>query len=182
MSKYILFLLVVATVCPHLAFSGEGPGRKRITKETRWLCYYGSDRRVLDVPDMDLLILEAEALGDLAPEDKKGRFCVAYMSIGEVEMNRWYWEMVKDKPWVLEPNPDWPDSRRVDSRSGEWREMLVGMIAPLLLEAGYDGFLLDNVDNAEILLEQDAKRFKGADDATVALIEELRKAFPDAVI
>ncbi|MDR1535595.1 MAG: endo alpha-1,4 polygalactosaminidase [Planctomycetota bacterium] len=178
MLKIFPLLLIPALALPGPAFSGQ----KRVSKDTRWLCYYGGDRRVLEVPGLDLLILESEAIGDLSPEDRKGRLCVAYMSIGEAEANRWYWPDIKDKPWVLDPNPDWPDSRRVDVRSGEWQDLLVEMIAPTMIEAGYDGFILDNVDNGEILLEMDADLFKGADDATVSLIERLRRTFPEAVI
>ena len=82
-----------------------------------WLCYYGQDREVLALSGYDLLILEADALGPVTKEDKGDRMCLAYMSIGEISQSRWFWPLVRDKPWLLEENPDWPDARRIDPAS-----------------------------------------------------------------
>ncbi|MCL2000365.1 MAG: endo alpha-1,4 polygalactosaminidase [Planctomycetes bacterium] len=160
---------------------GTGSTRK-ITSTMPWLCYYGPDRRVLDVEGYQLLILEAEAVGDLSPDDKKGRLCVAYMSVGEAERNRWFWPDLKNKSWVLEINPEWPDSHLVDVRSPEWQDLLVDVVAENLIQAGYDGFILDNVDTAEELLRRDPALYAGADEAMSDLIRRLRKKYPDAVI
>lgn len=174
--------LVFAIAFLVLAGAAAHGGQRRIDGQTRWLCYYGEDRRVLDVSGYDMLILEADALGDLAPEDKKGRLCIAYVSIGEAETPRWFWSDIKDKDWVLDVNPDWPESRRIDPRSGEWADLVVDDIAASLLAAGYDGFILDNVDTAEHLLSLDKERYKGADQATMGIIRRLRETYPDAII
>lgn len=147
-----------------------------------WLCYYGSDRNVLALPDYQLLILEADALGPLTMEDKAGHLCAAYLSIGEISQSRWFWPLVQDKPWLLEKNPDWPDARRIDPRSREWSELLVNTIAPALLAAGYDGFMLDNVDIGEYLENRDPATYTGAKDAVADIIRRLRHAYPEAVI
>lgn len=180
MMKFFGMALILFLLAGFSLYAGER--QRRITNDTPWLCYYGEDRRVLDVPGVELLILETEAIGDLSPEDKKGRICVGYMSVGEAERNRWFYPDIKDEAWVLEANPDWPDSRLVDVRADAWRELIVQSVAAAIMEAGYDGFILDNVDTAESLLRRDAKLYAGADDATATLIRELRAAYPDAVI
>lgn len=147
-----------------------------------WLCYYGSNRDVLALPEYNLLILEADALGAITREDKGNRVCVAYMSIGEVSKNRWFWPLVQDKPWLLDENSDWPDARRIDPRSKEWSDLLVNTIAPKLLAAGYDGFMLDNVDIGEYLESRDHAAYAGAKEAVVNTIKRLRKTFPKAVL
>ncbi len=180
----ILFLAVFAAALCLLA-SGvvlSGERERRIDKNTKWLCYYGGDRRVLDVEGYDLLILESEAVGDLSPEDKKGRLCVGYMSVGEAERNRWFYPDVKDKSWVLDANPEWPDSRLVDPRSDEWRDLIVNYVAAGIRDAGYDGFILDNVDTPEELLRRDPELYRGADEAMAGILRALREAYPDAVI
>lgn len=163
------------------AHAGER-GRARIDKATKWLCYYGDDRRVLDVAGYELLILESEAIGDLSPEDKGGRVCVGYMSVGEAERNRWFYPDIKSKPWVLDANPEWPDSRLVDPRSEEWRDLVVNYIAAGIVDAGYDGFILDNVDTAEELLRRDADLYAGADEAMAGILKALRETYPDKTI
>ncbi|MDR1745118.1 MAG: endo alpha-1,4 polygalactosaminidase [Planctomycetota bacterium] len=184
MGKFVVAGVVLAALflaAGFAAHAGEA-GRRRIDNTTKWLCYYGQDRRVLDVEGYDLLILESEAVGDLSPGDKKGRICVGYMSIGEVEQNRWYHPDVKDKPWVLDANPEWPDSRLVDQRSDEWRDLVVNYIAAGIVDAGYDGFILDNVDTAEELLRRDPELYKGADEGAAAIIRALRETYPDKTI
>ncbi len=151
-------------------------------KGLSWLCYYGPDREVLKLPGYQLLILEADALGPLSAKDKNGRKCLAYLGIGEIVESRWFWPELSDKPWLLEANPAWPGSRRVDPRSSEWAEILLDKIAPALLAAGYDGFLLDNTDIGEYLENLDPERFAGANQAVVAIIRALRKKFPKALI
>lgn len=147
-----------------------------------WLCYYGQNRDVLALSAYKLLILEADALGPITREDKNNRVCAAYMSIGEISQSRWFWPLVKDKPWLLEKNPEWPDARRVDPRSREWSDLLVNTIAPTLLAAGYDGFMLDNVDIGEYLENRDPVTYAGAKDAVANIIRRLRHRFPEAVL
>lgn len=184
MGKLILAIIVVAGLllptCP-LVRAGEA-GHGRIDNKTKWLCYYGDDRRVLDVEGFELLVLESEAIGDLSPEDKKGRICVGYMSVGEAERNRWFYTDIKDKPWVLDANPEWPDSRLVDPRSEQWRDLIVNYVAAVIVEAGYDGFLLDNVDTAEELLRRDPELYNGADEAMADILRSLRETYPDKTI
>ena len=147
-----------------------------------WLCYYGQDREVLALSGYDLLILEADALGPVTKEDKGDRMCLAYMSIGEISQSRWFWPLVRDKPWLLEENPDWPDARRIDPRSPEWSDLLVDTIAPALLAAGYDGFLLDNADIGEYLENWDPAAYAGSRDAVANIIRRLRRRFPEAAL
>lgn len=147
-----------------------------------WLCYYGQDRNVLALPAYDLLILEADALGSITEADKGNRVCVAYMSIGEISSNRWFWPLVQNKPWLLEENPDWPGARRIDPRSPEWGDLLADTIAPALLAAGYDGFMLDNADIGEYLENRNPAAYAGAREAVANIIRRLRRRFPQAVI
>ena len=177
-----LLFVIAAALCALAPSVHSAERLARITNETPWLCYYGDDRRVLDVPGYELLILESEGLGDLSPDDKAGRLCVAYMSVGEAESGRWYYPDIQDKPWVLDVNPDWPESRLVDVRSPEWRALIIDSVAAYIMAAGYDGFILDNVDTAEALLEEDDVVYDGADTAMAELIRGLRGKYPDAVI
>lgn len=147
-----------------------------------WLCYYGADRGVLSLPGYALLILEADALGPLTHKEKAGRLCVAYMSIGEIVQSRWFWPYVQGKTWLLEEDADWAGARRIDPRSAEWADLLVNNVAPALLAAGYDGFLLDNVDIGEYLENRDPAGYEGASQAVADIIRRLRTRYPDAVI
>lgn len=180
----LLAFVAVGALFASMAAAGQpaASSGKRITLDTKWLCYYGDDRRVLDVEGYDLLLVESEGVGEVTEEEKRGRTVVAYMSVGELERYRWYYPDVKDKAWVYDVNPDWPDSRLVDVRSREWQDLVIDEVAQVIMDLGYDGFILDNVDTPEALLRADAEFFAGAADAMVGLINRLRATYPDAVI
>lgn len=148
----------------------------------RWLCYYGHNRQVLKVPGYRLLVLDADTLGPLTPEDKAGRTCLAYISLGEAEEFRWYWNEVKGAEWVLGKNPNWVGDRLVDPRSEEWRRLVVDRVARRLLLAGYDGFMLDTVDTIETLKQSDPEKFRGVDNGMAKLVADLRAEYPAAVL
>lgn len=151
-------------------------------RDFRWLCYYGANREVLDLPGYGLMVLEADALGPLTEKNEGAGPRIAYMSIGEVSQSRWFWPFVENKPWLLDPDPSWPGARRVDPRSDEWSDLLVNTVAPRLLAAGYDGLMLDNVDMGEYLESRDPQKFAGAREAVVNIIRRLRQTYPEAVI
>ena len=80
------------------------------------------------------------------------RLVAAYMSVGEAEDYRPYWqESWKKKPpkWLWQRNDDWEGSYRVCYWTREWQSMLMGSkdsYLDIILEAGFDGVFLDVVD------------------------------------
>ncbi len=155
--------------------------RARLAAVTDWVCFYGGDRRVLDTPGAQLLVLDRNALGPLTPADKQGRLCLAYLSLGEVNVHRAFWDEIANASWVLQANPNWPDARLVDPRSPDWRDHVVRE-AGTLLAAGYDGLMLDTLDTVATLMAQDPARFAGVDAGMAAIIAALRQAYPRAII
>lgn len=157
--------------------------RAKVRAANAWLCYYGNDRGVLTANLLiDLLILDADELGQLTKEEKNKRLCLAYLSVGEAEEFRMYWKGIRNKSWVLGRNPDWPGDHLVDVRSKEWHRLLTDEVAPRLMAAGYDGFMLDTLDTAETLLQSDPVKFAGVNEAMADLIVTLRRRWPHAVI
>jgi len=178
---------LLAVGCAVLAAAGcateSAPPRARpLEGITKWLCYYGDDRRVLEVRDAQLLILDGDSIGLLSDADKRGRLVLAYLSLGEAEEWRWYWREVRDKPWVLPENPAWAGDHFVDPRSEEWRRLVVRRIAARLIAKGYDGFLLDTLDTVDFLLDQHPLRYEGAARGMVGIVRDLRRRYPQAVI
>ena len=50
---------------------------------------------------------------------------LAYVSVGEADPRRPYWSEVRGQPFLVEPNPEWPDNLRVDIRDTRWQEVLM---------------------------------------------------------
>jgi cysteinyl-tRNA synthetase len=81
---------------------------------------------------------------------------LSYMSIGEAEDYRWYWQRSWDrnrdgKPgasapdWLGRSNPNWPGNYKVRYWDPAWQEIVYAYVDKVLA-AGYDGVYLDIVD------------------------------------
>jgi len=98
----------------------------------------------------------------------------AYISIGEVENYRDYYELVEKKGILGEVNPFWTDSRYVNLESGEWQKFVLKSLIPSILDKGYKALFLDTVDSFEA---------SGQDEKKVVLfINSIKQNFPDIKI
>jgi cysteinyl-tRNA synthetase len=99
---------------------------------------------------------------------KLGRKVVAYLSIGEAEDYRAYWNPAWDarhdgKPdagapaWLLAQNPQWKGNYRVRYWQAGWQQIILTNVDQIMA-AGFDGVYLDIVDGFETF-EQDGKNF-----------------------
>ncbi len=83
------------------------------------------------------------------------RLVIAYMSIGEAESYRFYWDArwrLFPPPWLEKANPDWPGNYKVRYWDPAWQAIIFGNDASYLkriLDAGFDGTYLDIIDAFE---------------------------------
>lgn len=119
----------------------------------------------LSQTDFDLLLIDlffdgepltsaqVEALKTKANGGK--RLVVCYMSIGEAEDYRWYWNpsWKKNGPeWVMGENPAWKGNFKVKYWNEEWKKIIysgTGSYLSKILDAGFDGVYLDIIDAYE---------------------------------
>ena len=88
---------------------------------------------------------------------------LAYMSIGEAETYRWYWQKAWDAngdgvpdpgapSWLGRSNPDWTDNYKVRFWDPGWQQIVYGTPESYLdkiIADGYDGVYLDIIDAYE---------------------------------
>lgn len=83
------------------------------------------------------------------------RLVISYLSIGEAEDYRYYWqsEWNTDPPgWLEEENPDWEGNYKVDYWDEDWQNIICGpdtSYLEIILDAGFDGAYLDVIDAFE---------------------------------
>jgi cysteinyl-tRNA synthetase len=83
------------------------------------------------------------------------RLVVSYMSIGEAENYRFYWQNSwnTSKPnWLDAENPDWKGNFKVKFWDTEWKKVIYGddnSYVKRILDAGFDGAYLDIIDAFE---------------------------------
>jgi uncharacterized protein (TIGR01370 family) len=105
---------------------------------------------------------------------------LGYLSVGEADPRRPYWNEVRGAPYLIEPDPYWPENTRVDLRDPRWQKILVTREIPRLLDQGFDGLMLDTIDTAPYLEAKDAVRFAGSRQALRDLLRAIRVRFPRA--
>ena len=83
------------------------------------------------------------------------RLVIAYMSIGEAEDYRYYWQQNwNNNPpaWLDEENPDWEGNYKVRYWEEDWQAVIFGnqdAYLSKILNAGFDGVYLDIIDAFE---------------------------------
>ena len=94
------------------------------------------------------------------------KIVIAYISIGEAEDYRLYWQsgMKPGNPvWLDVENPDWQGNYKVHYWHPEWQNIIFGYI-DRLLAAGFDGAYLDIIDAYEYYDDQ------GRDSAALEMV------------
>ena len=114
-----------------------------------------------DVVIMDLFFNDGTAFTAAEVERLKHkanggkRLVICYMSIGEAEDYRYYWQSSwkRHKPaWLARENPSWPGNYKVRYWCSEWQDLICGAgdsYLSRILSAGFDGVYLDIVDAFE---------------------------------
>ena len=116
----------------------------------------------------DLVVMDYSAEGDdetaftaaqiAALKSSPGgeKIVLAYMSIGEAEDYRFYWQddwTPGNPAWLDAVNPDWPGNYKVHYWDPGWQTIVLSY-ADRLLDAGFDGAYLDIIDAYEYYTDQ----------------------------
>lgn len=83
------------------------------------------------------------------------RMVICYMSIGEAEDYRYYWNNdwnTNPPAWLADVNPDWPGNFKVKYWDNEWQNIIYkndNSYLNQIISAGFDGVYLDIIDAFE---------------------------------
>lgn len=148
----------------------------------RFAIYYSAQENQA-LAAFDVLVLDGDghpSIPRIRQHAARKQIILGYLSLCEVGPGKSYRADLQREKLILGPNPHWSGSFYIDIRKPQWRERVLGQIAPSLLEQGFDGLFLDTIDDAP-WLESEAPpglRAAGMRDAAVALVEALRTRFP----
>jgi len=119
------------------------------------------DNTNYDIIIMDLFLFDdlrfsKQEINSLKKKKNKGkRIILAYMSIGEAESYRYYWNKIwesKQPSWLLEENPEWKNNYKVKYWEKEWQNIIYGdknAYLDTILDSGFDGVYIDRADAYE---------------------------------
>lgn len=147
-----------------------------------WIVYYSDKAPVEDLLPYRVIVLDSAYHPPLERLKDRGRIVLGYISIGEVEKHRPWFDEVRRWGILSEENPNWPGSYYVDVRDKRWVKMVVERLVPDLLRKGFDGVFLDTLDNPPHLERTDPKRWAGMTKASAKLVKAIRHNWPKARI
>ncbi len=119
------------------------------------------DLIIIDLFFIDNYQLTSEDINLLKTKENGGsRLIIAYMSIGEAEDYRYYWqtEWSKNHPsWLALENPEWEGNYKVKYWEKEWQQIIYGnddSYLKMIIDASFDGVYLDIIDGFEYFEEK----------------------------
>jgi uncharacterized protein (TIGR01370 family) len=151
-------------------------------QQIKWVCYYSDTAPLSTLSKFDLLVFDSDHHPPLAPLKERGKTVIGYISIGEVNSTRSYFNEVKEQKLTLQENKNWPGSFFIDVRNPLWTRRVVEELVPKILQKGFNGIFLDTIDNAPYLESLDARQYRGMADAMVTLIKTIRRNYPSIKI
>jgi len=158
MKRYAIACCLLAVLL--FGAAGQSPGR-----DLRWVRSFtyvlqDIDIQQLGVSDFDLVVMDYSAdggpQGEFTPQEiatVKGqdKVVLAYLSIGEAEDYRFYWQAgwtPGNPSWLGPENPNWPGNYRVQYWDPAWQAIILGYLDRIIGQ-GFDGIYLDIVDGYE---------------------------------
>jgi cysteinyl-tRNA synthetase len=137
----------------YLINPGSFPSKANFLDEVRGTNY---DAIIIDLFFDELDELTFAEVASLKVKSNGGsRLVISYMSIGEAEDYRFYWQMdwnSSPPAWMERENPDWPGNFKVRYWEEDWQDIIYGHDDSYLnkiLDAGFDGVYLDIIDAYE---------------------------------
>lgn len=120
------------------------------------------DLEELKFSDYDILVLDYSKDGtedekftsieiNAIRAGKENRKILSYISIGEAEDYRYYWDtnwLETSPDWLDESNPAWPGNYKVKYWITEWQEIIKRYLQKII-DIGFDGIYLDIIDAYE---------------------------------
>ena len=114
------------------------------------------DLVIMDLFFHDGIMFTSAEINQLKSKSNKGsRLIICYMSIGEAEDYRYYWnrDWNTNRPdWMDRENPDWAGNFKVKYWDKGWQNIIYGNNSSylnMILNAGFDGVYLDIIDAFE---------------------------------
>ena len=166
-----------------IAVSSDAARVNPLASIKTWAVYYGeAPETAATLARFDLVVLDATRRPPLPEVKRFGALVLAYASLGEINVHHPRYAEVKDAPWVLGANPQWPDARKLDPRDPAYARWLLDGVVADALAAPVHGVFLDTADTVLELEATEPARFAGAGAALERVVRELRARHPQALV
>src|SRR3990172_5248627 len=107
-------------------------------QKTRWVVYYSDRASPQEFSEYSLIVLESQSYSRLRPLTDLGKPLLGYLSLGEVEAYRPYFEEVKAEKILLQENANWKGSYFVDLGGPRWTIRLHYPTIKIMMNRAYE--------------------------------------------
>ena len=150
-----------------------------------------ADLDLVSISSFDLVVIDHSKTGtsdskytkeEIEKIKESGKIPIAYLSIGEAEDYRSYWQegwKINSPTWLGKENLDWEGNYKVKYWEKKWREIILSRLDEII-EQGFSGVYLDLVDSFEYWSDSDngenshIKKVKAARDM-ISFVEGIAK-------
>jgi uncharacterized protein (TIGR01370 family) len=147
----------------------------------KWLAFYGQKADEAALSTYDLVVLDPMFQGNLTQVGAGGGRLCAYLSLGEIRQTDPFFSRL-DAACLLEENPSWPGTWRVDVRQPAWKELVLREMLPAIFARGFTGLMLDTLDTPPWLEQIAPIANRGMREASIDLVRAIRRFSPDTLI
>ena len=157
------------------------PSHAASARSIRWLVFYGESAEEAAFAGYDIIVLDRGYRGSIPKIAARGARVCGYLSLCEIRTSDPLFDGL-DQSVLLEPNPEWPGTRRVDIRNPAWRSFVLETAIPSTAAAGFDGLMFDTLDTSAYLEATDPVRYRGMRAAAVELVGVIRERCPNMML
>jgi polysaccharide biosynthesis protein PelA len=170
-----IFLKAGAGLLSAAAMSGAASDAQARGDAIRWLVFYGITADEAVLASYDIVVLDPAFQGSISLGP--GTRVHSYLSLAEMKTDDRFFPLV-DPAALLDENPQWPGTRRIDIRHPSWRSVVLDRQIPSIAAMGFAGLMLDTLDTAPFLERQDSVGRRGTRAAAIDLVRSIRARWP----
>ena len=147
----------------------------------KWVVYYGQTGDEAALAAYDIVVLDPGFIGSLAAIASKQTQVIGYVSLGEIRTAHPLFATL-DPAVLLEENPAWPGTRRVDVRHPAWSAFVLDRVVPDIVAKGFTGLMFDTLDTPVYLEHSAPGRYPGMRKAAIALVRDIHQRYPTLML
>jgi len=173
MKTLVIFIIIFCLTTNYAIASGE----------YKHFAIYYSDKNSLELlSNFELIVLDSQDHPDMDVMLSKGVTVLGYLSLGEVEKRRNYFNLLKETGLLSGQNKNWPDSYFIDVRNNLWAHIIIDKLVPDILHQGFKGIFIDTLDSTEELEKTNPRKYRGVKESAANIIKAIRLNYPDIKI
>lgn len=153
----------------------------RYEKLLKWIVFYGVDAPESLLAKYDIVILDYRYKGAVKNIISAGSKVCGYISLGEINSSDPVFTDL-DRNALLERNPNWTGTYRVDVRHPAWQALVLEKQIPGIISSGFNGLMFDTLDTPPFLERSDVNRYRGMSAAAIKLVAKIRSRWPDLML